>query len=298
MWRGWCSRPVRAAGRGNGPAPGGWPVHPRREPSQLPRRRRARHRGAAADLLPRHAARVPREAAASVLSPPDRLDPGRPRAPRSRRHQARAARARGGPRRRHLPRGAVQPRGPSRPRPARARWSPCGPACRSSPPRSGAPTRRSADGASTCRARFRWRSASGRRCISAAPAAGHPRRSGTTSAADHGRDRGAPARGACPRGGRRPRGRVVTAAETPPGKAWSGRFAEGADPTAEAFTRRSPSTAASGPTTSRAARPGRARSPGRADHRGELEILEGLAPSARRSRAAASRSGASSRTST
>jgi len=28
----------------------------------------------------------------------------------------------------------------------------------------------------------------------------------------------------------------VTAAGTPPGKAWSGRFAEGADPTAEAFT--------------------------------------------------------------
>ena len=28
----------------------------------------------------------------------------------------------------------------------------------------------------------------------------------------------------------------MTAAGTPPGKAWSGRFTEGADPTAEAFT--------------------------------------------------------------
>ena len=28
----------------------------------------------------------------------------------------------------------------------------------------------------------------------------------------------------------------MTAAGTPAGKAWSGRFAEGADPTAEAFT--------------------------------------------------------------
>ncbi|MFI5324792.1 MAG: argininosuccinate lyase, partial [Candidatus Rokuibacteriota bacterium] len=28
----------------------------------------------------------------------------------------------------------------------------------------------------------------------------------------------------------------MTAAGTPPGKAWSGRFAAGADPTAEAFT--------------------------------------------------------------
>src|SRR4030095_2860141 len=38
------------------------------------------------------------------------------------------------------------------------------------------------------------------------------------------------------RRGRRPGGRLVTAAGPPPGKAWSGRFAQGADPTAEAFT--------------------------------------------------------------
>ena len=64
-----------------------------------------------------------------------------------------------------------------------------------------------------------------------------------------------------PRRGRRPRGRLVTAGGTPPGKAWSGRFTEGADPTAEAFTAlavlRPPALALR---SRRAARRGRARS--------------------------------------
>ena len=175
-------------------------VHRRRQPPQLPRRRRARRRRAAADLVPRHAARVSRDPAAPVLSPAHRLDPGQPRAAGPRRPQARAARARRGPHRRHLPGGPVQPRGPARARPARRRADRAPrPACPSSPRRSTAPTRRSAGGASTCRARHPLvRPVRRRRCTSAAPAASprHARGAGRGHPSDHGRDRGAPRRGA------------------------------------------------------------------------------------------------------
>ena len=46
-----------------------------------------------------------------LLSPAHRIDPRQPRAPRPRRHQARAASARRRPHRRHLPGGSVQPGG-------------------------------------------------------------------------------------------------------------------------------------------------------------------------------------------
>ena len=111
------------------------------------------------------------------------------------------------------------------------------PACRSCPPRSTAPTRPCAAGASTCRAArpLAVRFGAADRTSAGAPRPdradgarrGHPRIMSEIAALL-----------ACRPPPPRPpaRGRLVTAVGTPPGKAWGGRFTEGADPTAEAFT--------------------------------------------------------------
>ena len=122
---------------------------------------------------------------------------------------------------------------------------------------------------------------------------GHP--------SDHGRDRCAPARAARPRRGRRPRGRLVTAAGTPPGKAWAGRFAEGPIRPPKPSPRPCPSTGGSGRTISIGSAAW-ARALARAELITEAELdglLAGLDGVRARARGRhASRSGASSRTST
>ena len=102
------------------------------------------------DQLPGHAARVPGDAAPSVLPRPRRLDPGLARAARPRRHPPGAAGARAGRRRRHLPRGPVQRARHARPRPARRRLLVASaPASRWSRPASRAPSRPWRRGASS-----------------------------------------------------------------------------------------------------------------------------------------------------
>ena len=222
----------------------------------------------------------------------DRPDPGA--------HPARAPRARRGGVRRHLPRGAVQPRGPARARPAR-RGRARAPRRRAGGPRGDPRHVRGAraDGASTCRGGTRSPCASGLRSTPARSAAGaHHRRVAreATTRRHHGEI--AALLGRAAPGADRPR----TRHDRPSGKTWGGRFDAGADPAAEAFTASlalRPAPLAARPR--RGARRGRARSTAPASSpRPSCDAL--LARPRRRarpsSRAGASRSGRSSRTST
>src|SRR5882724_6667813 len=200
------------------------PLHPRRQPPQLSRRRDPRRRRPAAHLLHRHAARLPREPAAPGLPPAHRVHPGQSLAPGTGRDQAGAARAGRGPHRGDFPRGPLQPRGPARSRPARSRGA-------------RAPRRR-ARGAHRRPGHLRGTAgpallppaaAPSRRPLRppprparTAPPWGRPRRARRGHAPDHGRDRSAP----------RPSPRVTD----PGGTRWGGRFAERMDPSAQAFT--------------------------------------------------------------